>query len=469
MGALLDLQGTNRLAYDIGATPVLNNYGTFRKSVSSGLVDVYWAMNNTGTVDVQIGTLNLNAGGTSNGTFNVASGATLAFNGGTHSLGSSAFTNAGSLNFAAGNVNVGDASFTNSGTINFSGGTASFNPVTIPGTVNINGGTVNFNGLAASSRVSGTATFSSGTVGGTGGVSFQNLAWTGGNIAGSVSIPPSPPGAISITGNSQGFNLSGGNPGLSVGGTATVGGTYLYSFTGTNAAISTLPSGTFDIQSNINLATSGSGTGTVTNMGMFKKSAGTGTTTVAWTMNNTGTVQVQTGTLTFQNAVSQLPGTTLTGGTWIVKASSTLNIATGGASIAVNQGAVTLDGLGSTFAKINTIADNQGSFSVLNGRNFTTAGTLDNSGSLTVGAGSNFVVTGNLTGNGDTVVNGIMTSNMIVQNSLTLGGGAIVTINPIPGGPLGGQSLTAVAEPSTLFMLLIAAAGVAWYRVIRKR
>jgi autotransporter-associated beta strand protein len=468
--ALLDIQGTNRLAFGSGATPAIENLGTVRKSVSTGLLDVYWAMNNSGTVDVQKGTLNLRAGGSGGGTYNVAAGATLAFNGGTYSiLGTSTFTNAGSLNFIAGNVNVGPATFTNSGTINFSGATAGFNnAVTIPGTVNINGGTVNFNSFPFSSTVSGTATFSSGTLGGTGGVDFQNLSWTGGSMANTAGVNIPTRGAASIVGNGQAFSLNGGSPVFINNGNTTLTGTTLYSATGTASTINNLPSGTFDIQSNLNLSLSGSGAGTINNSGTFNKTGGAGTSTIAWTMNNTGTVQVAAGTLTFQNAVTQLPGSTLTGGTWIVYANSALNIATGG-NIITNQGAVTLAGVGSTFAKINTITSNQGSFSVIVGRNFTTVADLANSGSLTVGTGSSFVVSGNLTGNGSTTVNGAMTANAIFQNTLTVGAGATVTINPFPGGPLGSQSLAPVPEPSTLVMLLFAAAGVVWYRASRRR
>ncbi len=41
--------------------PVLNNAGTFRKSTSTGNINIGFAMNNTGTVDVQSGTLTFQA------------------------------------------------------------------------------------------------------------------------------------------------------------------------------------------------------------------------------------------------------------------------------------------------------------------------------------------------------------------------------------------------------------------------
>ena len=47
-----------------------------------------------------------------------------------------------------------------------------------------------------------------------------------------------------------------------------------------------------------------------------------------------------------------------------------------------NQGTVVLNGAGSTLQPINALANNQGSFSILGGRSFTTTGDLTNSGTL---------------------------------------------------------------------------------------
>ncbi len=151
-----------------------------------------------------------------------------------------------------------------------------------------------------------------------------------------------------------------------------------------------------------------------------------------------------------------------------MQANSSLNITTG-VNINTNQGDVNLDGIGSTFTKINTLANNQGNFSILNGRNFTTAGDLDNSGTVTVGSGSDFEVSGNLTGTGNLIVNGILTANSIVQNSLTIGAGEMVTISPLSGGPLAAQNqISPVPEPATITLLLLAGMAVGLWRS-RKR
>ena len=79
-GALVDLQGYNNFIHDyVGAIPAINNAGTFRKSSSTTTIDIAFAMNNTGKVRLLKGVLNLSGGGTSNGTFSIASGTTLGF------------------------------------------------------------------------------------------------------------------------------------------------------------------------------------------------------------------------------------------------------------------------------------------------------------------------------------------------------------------------------------------------------
>ena len=72
---------------------------------------------------------------------------------------------------------------------------------------------------------------------------------------------------------------------------------------------------------------------------------------------------------------------------------------------------------------------------------------------------------GNISGIGNTTVAaGSLTATSIVQNTVTLGIGARITIAPIPGGPTAGAgSLTAVPEPSTWAMLMLAAMGLGMY------
>ena len=119
--------------------------------------------------------------------------------------------------------------------------------------------------------------------------------------------------------------------------------------------------------------------------------------TVSVVVDNRGIVEAdQSGrTLNLSGGAAQFAGTTLTGGTWIARAGATLAVA-GAPNVTVNQGNVLLEGAGSTIAWINKLADNQGAFTIRNGRNFTTAGALASTGTLDVGRGCTLTVSGSL-------------------------------------------------------------------------
>ena len=73
--------------YANSGTTLFTNEGQLTKSVTTGTTTIEVAFDNTGTVDVETGTLALDDGGTSAlSAFTVASGATLAFVGGTFDL-----------------------------------------------------------------------------------------------------------------------------------------------------------------------------------------------------------------------------------------------------------------------------------------------------------------------------------------------------------------------------------------------
>lgn len=78
----------------------------------------------------------------------------------------------------------------------------------------------------------------------------------------------------------------------------------------------------------------------------------------------------------------------------IAASGSTLGLNFG--SIVTNRADVMLAGEGSVFMPIDALADNSGAFTIVAGRDFTTAGGLLNSGSLTVGAASDLAVSGDL-------------------------------------------------------------------------
>jgi len=123
---------------------------------------------------------------------------------------------------------------------------------------------------------------------------------------------------------------------------------------------------------------------------------GPGTLSISGTFNNTGTVRVQNGVLRLSGPVAQLAGGVLTGGTWRVAANSTLDVPSVD-NIITSQAIVALEGPNTSFAKIDFLADNQGTFSILGGCEFITHGDLHNSGAVVVDSSSVLDVTGTYT------------------------------------------------------------------------
>ncbi|MGA2797513.1 MAG: PEP-CTERM sorting domain-containing protein [Thermoguttaceae bacterium] len=107
---------------------------------------------------------------------------------------------------------------------------------------------------------------------------------------------------------------------------------------------------------------------------------------------------------------------------------------------------------------------------IANGSNLQVSGTLNAqnvsvNGSLTFSLGgsaqlANISGTGTLSV-GDGLAPSILTADSIQTGVLSIAAGSTVTINPIPGGPLSAApSLAPVPEPSTLALLIAAAAGI---------
>ena len=102
--------------------------------------------------------------------------------------------------------------------------------------------------------------------------------------------------------------------------------------------------------------------------------------------------------------LTNLASGVLTGGTYQAFANSTLSFGT--ATFTTNAATILLDGVGSVFAAVNPLATNNGSFTIQNGRNFTTVGALTNGGTLGIGPSSTLNITGALTNNNHIVMNG---------------------------------------------------------------
>lgn len=311
-GAVFDARGDNHIYItnhgdqdSVAGFGVFNNAGAFRKSAGAGATVVNVPLNNTGTVDVQTGTLSLAGGSTSVGGGYRGAG-TLQFNGGTHTLdaGSSLATANATFGSGAATVNgvynVADTTTVNNGTAKLLGMLTS-----IGTTLNINGGgaldtgssgfsVVNFsqaNGTLATTgdvTVTGTASLGGGTQTGAGTTTLQG----GGTVSNNIALD-----AQRILRNQGALNWAAGN--INLNGSATGGA----------GRIDNAAGAVFDARGNNQLhaanfgdQNSVAGFAVFNNAGTFRKSAGTGTTTINTAFNNTGTVDVQTGTLKIANA-----------------------------------------------------------------------------------------------------------------------------------------------------------------------
>lgn len=269
------------------------------------------------------------------------------------------------------------------------------------------GGTVELNG-----GMQGAATFAM-----PGGL----LKWTGGNIV----------GVLTNTGNLGVVTGAGRLTGGAIVNQGVVEQSGTLSMTANGTLIEN--SGTYNIANNADIGNGVSGTPVFSNTatGSFVRTTGTGASSVGGVaFDNQGSVTVQSGTLTLADVVQLRGGsTTLAGGSWAVMAGAALSISSGG-NIVTNQGKVTLSGVGSSFTKINFLADNQGGFAILDGRDFTTAGNLANSGTLAVGQGSILTLknNGTLTSSGTIRGGGSIIGN-VVSNGLAAPGTSVGTLS----------------------------------------
>ncbi len=147
---------------------------------------------------------------------------------------------------------------------------------------------------------------------------------------------------------------------------------------------------------------------------------------------NQGTLRANAGsTLKVTDSFTNFSGTTLTGGTYQVLGTMRLS----NANIVTNAAAILLDGPSSSLLRDDTSANAlanfvtnaaAGSFTIQNGRDFTTAGAFSNAGAVTIGTGSTFTVGGNndyTQTAGSTTVNGTLS----VTGATTVSGGSLTT------------------------------------------
>ncbi len=366
-GATFDFQGDGYLHSYYGGT--FTNEGTLKKSSGAGTSNVGFTFNNTATAEVDTGTLAPTGGGTSTGVkFVVASGAAYDLTGGN--------------------------TYTYAGTETGSGA----------GTVYLSSGHL------ATDAAGATFDLPAGM-----------FRWNGGYLDGSVTVA-----------SGSGLTIDGTNNELltgtltNAGTVALVGsGGQVYGYSG-GAAIDNQAGATFDFQGDGYLRSYYGGT--FTNEGTLKKSSGAGTSTINYSLSNTGTIEVDTGTLDLTGPFSNFSGTTLTGGTYLVYGTLQFpgaNIQTNAASIFLfgpGSGIVDQNG-GNALAGLATNANNA-QFFLQNGRNFTTAGAFSNAGGVGLGATDTLTVQGAYTQSG--LASGtILGGGTLTASGVALNGGGL--------------------------------------------
>ncbi len=161
-----------------------------------------------------------------------------------------------------------------------------------------------------------------------------------------------------------------------------------------DGTITNLPTGVLDFT---NTALS-PGSANIDNQGKIVVNAGSGTVNLATalpsdSLTNEGTFEVASGTVVYPSG-GLGSGGTISGGTYQIDPGATLTTQVP-VSVTENDGTVILVGAGSSFPDLSGLATNTGTFQVLSGASFSTAGSLTNTGTLSVGG--SLTVNGNFT------------------------------------------------------------------------
>ncbi len=395
---------------------MFNNAGQFNVTGFSVVATIGNSFNNTGTVIINSGVLQLQGGGTESGSFTIASGATNAFNGGTFTVtdgasfsGSGTWLNAGSV------INFTGTSTLNTAIVNISGGTVLFNNSGSlnPALLNLSGGT-----LAGTNPVivSGPLNWSGGTI------SNKLVQFAGGAFSGSSTL----------------FLLNGGK----VVNTGLLNWTSASMTNGNNSIISNAPAGIINLTANLVEASLG-GSSTFNNAGQLFVTT-SGTAKISDTFNNSGSITVNGGTLDFAGG-----GTG--NGSFVAVAGTTLEFG-GISTFTINSGA-TISGDGNFtaegFITVNTALNLGGTWTFHQGA-ATLSSTAVSGNAVTISEtpvlfngtgpwrpGTLLVSNGTLTSLGGT-------APITVQNpgGFTWVGGVITNVVQFDGGNIGGSAVT---------------------------
>jgi hypothetical protein len=334
-GEIFDIQTDQPVSYSGSVSTFVNAVGaTLKKSAGTGITHFSPTLNSSGTVLVTSGTLSLDGGGTSPGTFTVTSPGTLSFGGGTATL-SSGISGTGGVSSTAGTATIGGTFNVSATTL--SGGTLTINVAATPGPLGLTGGTINFNGATTTPTL---AMSSGGTIGGTGALTVSGASTISGGImdgGGTTNFN----GPVSATVSSYYIQID--NRTINNAATFTYSGTPYYMYFVNGATFNNNSGGIFDIQTDQPVYVSGSSTFVNAAGGTLKKTAGTSTNFYPALTNN-GTILALVGEIFFNGSFTQTGGTT------------TVGPGTIGSTAALNFNGGVLNGTGTVNAPVNNAA-----------------------------------------------------------------------------------------------------------------
>ena len=287
-GAVFDARGNE---FDVRGNGRFNNQAGALVRFLIWIDRYLWlpVLNNSGTVEVQQGNLELANGGSHSGSFLAAPGTLLQFTGGTHDFLSTSSISAAHVHFGSGSANLSGAYEVSDETY-IGNGVVTFNPsadVSNVGTLlTIRAGIVNFN--SGEPLVPSRLVQTGGTLAGSDELYvLDSFIWSGGSQIGSGTTYAF--GEVALTGS-----------GMTLGRTLVNFGTATWTGVGPMFASPGAVfhnAGTFDAQNDQTFASSCQAT--FYNEGTFQKTASYGTTTLGLHFEDAGTVDVQTGTVNF--------------------------------------------------------------------------------------------------------------------------------------------------------------------------
>ncbi len=253
------------------------NAGTFRKSASTGTTAFGFPFHNTGTVDLQTGTLDFST------LYN--SGSTTVSNGTLLSLRAGSATGQFTVGSAAGLEWVADSYSLNPG--------ASLSPT--GNYTNSSSGVLNVNTAVAIQNF-----WLAGTLRGTGTLTVSNaMNWTAGNMGGGGGSGGGKtivaPGATLTISNTSHLSLQ--NWTLENGGTVIWSGTSYLNCKDPGTILSNRAEAVWEVRCDQPFVNDAGGA--FYNAGIFRKTASTGTTTFGFSFNNHGTVSILSGNVSF--------------------------------------------------------------------------------------------------------------------------------------------------------------------------